>query len=87
MSVGEKKINTFTIVRFGVGKIKEYQFEEGMTWEEWVNSDYNDGMIRVSGQGVFYTDTPLMSDKGVLSTDIIFNTTYYITSSGGSGGT
>ena len=32
----EKNLITFTI-----GGVDEYQAEEGMTWEEWVNSEYN----------------------------------------------
>jgi hypothetical protein len=31
----------------------EYQYEEGMTWEKWVNSDYNiDGYIIIEEQAV-----------------------------------
>ena len=37
------KLITFTINSFGT--IIEYQAEEGMTWEEFVNSDYNDGYV------------------------------------------
>ena len=38
----EPKITSFKILD------TEYQIEEGMTWEEWVNSDYNTGNYNIA---------------------------------------
>jgi hypothetical protein len=40
------------LLTFTVGGV-EYQYEEGMTWEKWVNSDYNiDGYIIIEEQAM-----------------------------------
>ena len=33
-----------------------YQAIDGMTWEEWVNSEYNTRSFLLSGEGVYYKD-------------------------------
>lgn len=35
------QLDTFTITNSSLGFNGEYQFETGMTWEQWVNSEYN----------------------------------------------
>ena len=40
------------IIIFTIGEV-QYQAEEGMTWEKWVNSDYNiDGYIIIEEQSI-----------------------------------
>ena len=52
IEVGEPVISTF-IVTYKICSNQTYtfQFEEGMTWEEWVNTDYNYGPIFISHTG------------------------------------
>lgn len=40
-------INALFLITFTINSV-EYQAEEGMTWEEWVNSDYNTGSWKIS---------------------------------------
>ena len=56
------EIITFTIMS------QEYQFEEGMTWEQWVDSEYNTGY-----RNVLYTKS-----NGQVKIYIADNGTYYV---------
>lgn len=55
--------------------IKMYEYEEGMTWGEWVNSSYNDGNFSIMEDnfgdgGVFYVFSegwPLYHEQGDFS--------------------
>ena len=50
---------TFSVALEGIPKISfkiqstDYQAEQGMTWEQWVNSSYNTGGFHVESSGVF----------------------------------
>jgi hypothetical protein len=63
----------------------EYQAEEGMTWEQWVNSDYNTKGCYIEGEQI---RTDLNSYiGGVASSDVIIpNYAYVLFTSGSSGG-
>ena len=52
-----------------------------MTWEEFVNSNYNDGTFRITINKVIYTDLEV---SGQTSSTVIIENTNYIT--GGYGG-
>lgn len=52
----------------------QYQAEEGMTWEEFVNSSYNDGKFRINFDQIIYNDLTVSGQKS--STVIIENTNY-----------
>ena len=77
----EKKLITFTIN--GV----EYQAKEGMTWNEWVNSSYNDNSYSIYGTSVRYQFSIVCTQQmeNVTSTDIIQNNEVYIHYDVGSG--
>jgi hypothetical protein len=59
----------------------EYQAEEGMTWEEFVNSDYNGGNFRILYTQVIYNDMELSGQTP--STVIIENASYTASGYGG----
>lgn len=68
-----------------------YQAEEGMTWEEWVNSSYNtdgyyiDGTYIANSKGRIYTSSSYKTP--VVNTDIIVSGhEYYNSGSGGGAG-
>lgn len=78
----EQTLISFTIV--GVS----YQAEEGMTWQEWINSPYNiNGFIATAGNYVRPTsggDEVFYGNKLVhLSDTIVANTAYFYKHSGG----
>ena len=57
----------------------EYQAEEGMTWEDWVNSEYNISELDVI-DGLVYNIGGMNIQKdniNVLSTDILINNMSY----------
>lgn len=68
-----------------------YQAEEGMTWEQWVNSSYNTGGFYVidGNNFVYFPDGSYVSTEGLQggtaekSETIVANGIYYIWSSGG----
>ena len=79
----EKKVLT-NLITFKIIEI-EYQAEEGMTWEEWVNSEYNtdgcycaDDLVWHNSGNNIYLSGPCRP-KGI----IINNTLYYYQSEGG----
>lgn len=53
----------------------EYEFEEGMTWSQFISSNYNDGNFTYSGTKVFFRSNGEISSVITAST-IIENTTY-----------
>ena len=73
-NVGGSNLITFTI--HGT----QYQAEEGMTWEEFVNSEYSDDAFDLWGGHVFYNGhlLDLLSDS-----DIIINNGIYYSGGGG----
>ncbi len=83
----EQQTSTPTLINFSIGSTS-YQAEEGMTWEQWVNSEYNtDGYIvyntcianekyhTPAAGGRVTTDSSFNSS--VAPTDVISPTTYY----------
>ena len=62
----------------------EYQAEEGMTWGEWVDSEYNDGKFSVASNIVYYNNRQLTVSGGYIRIDwLIYNGVVYYTTSGG----
>jgi hypothetical protein len=71
--VGYDNTITFTI-KHTDGSVKTYQAKEGMSWGEWVNSEYNtDGFVNSSGD-IIYDYTYVMN----LNTDTYTNSEYII---------
>lgn len=64
-----------------------YQAEEGMTWSEWCNSDYNTGGYRISTNNIVSSSGSGVTDSSnvaVYYTDkIVANATYKVLASGG----
>lgn len=82
--------NTFTIK--GDASSTVYEFNQGMTWEEWVNSDYNtDGywifsssLVESQNESyiVTYEENDNVLNSPVRPSDFITaNTTYYLAKS------
>lgn len=76
-----KPLISFTISENGT--IKTYQAEEGMTWGEWVESDYNtDGYI--NGEGYIFNDGyiglfhDIDYENYITANDIITSNIYYV---------
>ena len=68
-----------TMISFTVGGV-QYQAEEGMTWGEWVNSEYNTSQILVINGTVLTGPTGvyiLKDNRAVLGTDILINNMSY----------
>lgn len=67
-----------TLIEFTVG-VKIYQAEEGMTWEQFVSSKYNNGDITIMAPYVVYYSQQAIALNGsmVESTDIIISNTRY----------
>ena len=85
---GGVSIIEFTIAN-GSGTSFTYQCEDGMTWEEFVNSDYNtNNNFSLTSDGyVSYVEsskTPLSSEDRAISTEKIIDNHiyYYLTSMG-----
>jgi len=74
---------TPTLISFNIGSSKSYQAEEGMTWGEWVASEYNTGGFKVMNDNIYTADGNRRVENVTSSTEIIPNTTYTATSSGG----
>lgn len=74
----------FTITD-GAGDILTYQAEEGMTWAEFVNSDYSSNRFSIDdGWGYIKYDNDWL-DTCDSSSDVIISGEAYIVSSYGSG--
>ena len=72
-----KQEETESLISFTLGGTS-YQAEQGMTWAEWVESDYNTNAIVVTGSNIHLDST------AVLETDtIIANAEYGLYSGGG----
>lgn len=86
---GETSYSTINIISFIIDDTT-YQAEEDMSWEEWINSDYNiDNYVVMTANGYITADREYYVclveddfDTTVLSTDIIQNITYYLVTSG-----
>lgn len=72
--------NKFELITFTIGNV-QYQAEEGMTWGDWVNSDYNTGYW-CAGDYTIYAGNAVISN--VQPSDIIISKTY--TTYAGQGG-
>lgn len=75
--------NLIKLITFTVDGI-EYQAEEGMTWEEWVNSDYNTDNFYISGS-LTYKDNKYISNQGESFRIIINNMVYTLYNPSGGG--
>lgn len=64
-----------------------YQAEEGMTWEQWVNSTYNTGGLFTSGDRVYTHDGGSIGTSSTYArpSDVIQANTNYALRSGGAG--
>ncbi len=76
------KLKTFTICISTSTKPydKEYYFEEGMTWEEWINSDYNSEYVIYNG-GIYtssITSQVQLNNVNVQSNEFILENTNYL---------
>ena len=71
---GEDSINLITFSINGT----EYQAKEGMTWEEWVNSEYNTSDYYIMFEQVYVADTGYINN--VTPLDIILNNGVYLSS-------
>ena len=82
----QKEIKTM-IVRIGTER-KTFQFEEGMTWEQWINSKYNTdggfyidnyGMVshNVNGSYFNFEDEYTGADRDVYYNDGIWENKFY----------
>lgn len=62
-----------------------YEYEQGMTWEEWVNSEYNTINARVNGEYIYLGSSiaTLKYKNAVDKDDVIDGTLTYIFSSSG----
>lgn len=66
-----------TLIAFTVG-VNIYQAEEGMTWEQFVSSKYNNGDITITAPYVVYSQQAIaLNGNMVESTDIIISNTRY----------
>lgn len=75
--MGGSNLITFTVD--GV----EYQAEEGMTWQEWCNSEYNTHGFWCSGNQIIFTGIII---QGQTPSDVIYNGCVYRVLASGSGG-
>ncbi len=57
--------NTANIISFTIEGV-EYQAEEGMTWEDWVNSEYNTGQFVIQGSYIGLNDEFVFDAYGAL---------------------
>lgn len=62
--------NSVTLINFSVNKAGSFQAEEGMTWEQWVTSDYNTGGFYLDGDYVIVGDGRSQVSS-VVKTDVI----------------
>jgi hypothetical protein len=76
------------LITFYIGDT-EYQYEEGMTWEEWINSEYNTNNFIILWRQIYVNDGSLSSlyvngtNTYVIATDYIdANNTYRFISNG-----
>jgi hypothetical protein len=76
--------NGISLITFTIGGV-EHQAEEGMTWEQWVNSKYaTDPYISIRSGAVFVTPTQYI--LGISVSDVITNNASYIVTGGSSSG-
>lgn len=68
-----------TLITFTINGV-QYQAEKGMTWNEWVNSSYNDNSYSIYGTSVRHQFSIVCTQQmeNVTSTDIIQNNEVYI---------
>ena len=87
------KMNNNNLITFTIDGV-EYQAEEGMTWEEWINSEYNtDGFYiseKYNYKYVFFSnaDFVMSTTGGVVDSNVIIKPIKYtsFTDTGGGGG-
>lgn len=74
----EEEINV-NLITFYIGDTP-YQCEDGMTWEEFVNSKYNsEGLFQISGDRAYYNQDPIaFNDTAAHNTDTILNDYKYL---------
>jgi hypothetical protein len=62
-----------------------YQAEDGMTWREWVESEYNTGGFYISNSAIHRPSAGYISDEGALADNAIISGKAYKTKAGGGG--
>lgn len=70
------------MISFTINNV-QYQAEEGMTWEDWCNSEYNPGMYSAGGNAVYAGGWTINSVK---SSDLIVNGKSYTHNTGSQSG-
>lgn len=87
-----KQTTTQTLITFTIGSTT-YQAEDGMTWAEWVNSEYNTGGYHMEGNSIYtnynsiiYYQPYQAANITVYSSDIILANGKYDTRQSTSGG-
>lgn len=90
----EVKVSTFEIWNTRSHDLdKTFEYEDGMTWEEFINSEYNTGLFAIYGTNnniVGISGTYVYIDEAgavkAYITDVINQTKYYTKTSSGEGG-
>ena len=72
------KIRMFIDIDFS-GKWKSYEYEEGMTWGEWVNSEYSEGDFTINREYIEAPNGRVHNQDGspVKDSDLISNNQNY----------
>lgn len=88
LEVISQQVSLITFILDGVGyNGRNYEAEEGMTWEEWINSDYNVDNFIIKDTYILAIDTTSLTDylsyeenysRWVLKTDVITPITYFV---------
>ena len=78
LPISNRYMNGENLVEFSIDS-KQYDFEEGMTWRDWVNSAFNTENAVISGGWVNFSTFVLMdSDDPVDPDDLIKENYTYI---------
>ena len=77
-TITETQINTLFMseITFYINGVT-YHAREGMTWGEWVNSEYNTAGASIDGSLVIISNNAVSDTAEVLTTDIIVSGRYY----------
>lgn len=70
------------MISFTINNV-QYQAEEGMTWEDWCNSEYNPGTYLIQGNSVYASSWTI---NFVKSSDLIVNGNSYTHNTGSQSG-
>jgi hypothetical protein len=71
------------LITFTVNGV-EHQAEEGMSWDDFIGSKYDDRKFSVQNDRVCYNNRPIIVSGGYIHIDLlIYNGVVYHTTSGG----